>query len=199
MKDTDVKELVRAVAREVLRQLKDLEPAKDCVLVLARRDQAVAEKVRSLVGGEYEYFFFGDELHDRTPCRYILPSLSCTAMAELSFGGASGPLPQKVLELLLLGREVEVLEYEYQAHADTAPGPLFDLYRSQAETLAGFGLRAFKPEPPDTVRFRENLVTASVVDKAAGAKVLMVPERAVVTPLARETAETANMDIRKCL
>ncbi len=196
----DVNELVATIAREVLKQLRG-ESAGDCVTVLADRDCLLDAKLRECLGGDCEFFYFGDDLRDRKPGRFILPFLSCSDMADMASGKASGPCMSEVLRLLLHGTEVEVLEFEYRAHAETAPGPLYSLYESHEDTLAGFGLRAFRPKRPDTVRFRETLVTEAVVNEAGeqGASVLMVPVTAQVTPLAAEAAVNLNITIRKSL
>ncbi|WP_147820274.1 hypothetical protein [Salidesulfovibrio onnuriiensis] len=198
----DMNELARTIAEEVLRQLRRdraEQHAGECALVLAERDCLLADKVHACLGDEYELFFFGEDMHDRTPCRYILPTLSCAALAELATGGASGSFSFAVLKLLLQGREVEVLEFEYKAYAETAPGPLYSMYESHAATVAGFGLKAFRPKQPDTVRFRDTLVTEAVVREAAGASVLMVPAKALVTPQAYEVSKDLNLTIQKCL
>lgn len=199
----DMNELARTIAQEVLKQLKaEQETAQsgaECVHVLAERDCTLAETVREHLGDEYEFCYFGEDMHGRTPCRYLLPYVSCADMAALATGRASGPIFTEVLRLLLLGREVEVLEFEYKAYGGTAPGPLYSLYEAHEQTLAGFGLKGFKPKQPDTIRFRETLVTGDSVMQARGAKVLMVPAGALVTPQAMEEARTLNLTIQKCL
>ncbi|WP_432738142.1 hypothetical protein [Maridesulfovibrio sp. FT414] len=196
----DVNELVKSIAAEVLKQLQGGDK-RECVLVLAERDCLVAEKVRDCVGGEYEYFFYGED----SPCagfsRYIVPSLCVCEMSDLAVGKAQGRIMTEVLRLLLLGRTVEVIEFGYQAYAQTAPGPLYALYEAHEKTLAGFGLRKFQPKAPETFRFREHLVTEKVVSNVAaqGASVLIVSPSAQVTPLAAEAARNLNINISKTL
>lgn len=196
----DVNELVRTIAQEVLKQLEGQE-VKDCIMVLAGRDTLLADKLHERLGGENDIFFFGEDTHGRTVCRYILPFLSCNDMADLAVGRASGPYITEVLNLLLHGTEVETLEYGYKAYSETAPGPLYMLYESYMETLAGFGLKPFQPRRPDSVRFWETLVTEAVVCDAQqqGTSVLMVPVAAQITPLAAETAQNLRINIQKCL
>ncbi|QJB57068.1 hypothetical protein [Pseudodesulfovibrio sp. zrk46] len=196
MKTNDMNELVQAIAREVVRQLKGAE-SKPCALILAERDCLLAEKVRGCLGDEYNFYFLNEDMQGQTPCRHILPLLPCASMASLATGGACDAATSCILKLLLQGTKVEVLEFEYEAYADTMPGALFNTYQSHAEKLAAYGLTAFKAEKPHTVMFRETLVTEAVINKMAGSSVLMVPGNALVTPAAVEAAKAIDLNIQK--
>ena len=71
----DMSELVSVVVKEVLERM---ESRKDrpCVLVLAKREPALEEKVKPLVEPYFpegvDLVFFGEELGGRTPARHIL-------------------------------------------------------------------------------------------------------------------------------
>lgn len=134
-------------------------------------------------------------------CRYILPFLSCNDMADLAQGKASGIFMSEVLRLLLAGKEVEVMEFEYRSYSETAPVALYGLYQSYEKTLAAYGLKECGRKQPDAVRFREDLLTAADVNKARenGALTLMIPLSAKVTPLAAEAARNLNINILKGL
>ncbi|WP_320007246.1 hypothetical protein [Maridesulfovibrio sp.] len=196
----DINELVQSIAAEVLKQLKP-EAQKPCVLVLAERDCLVAEKVSSMVGDEYEYYFFGEDHHCKEFCRYIVPSLCVCEMSDLAVGKAHGMIMTEVLRLLLLGNKVEVLSFGYEDYNQTAPGPLYALYQKHEETLKGFGLERFQPKAPESLKFRESLITEKVVSDAAGrgAKELVVLSAAMLTPLAEEAAKELNINISKSL
>jgi hypothetical protein len=171
-------------------------------MVLAARDASLTEAVREQVGQGVDIVFFGEEAASaREVERYILPSLSCQDMADLALGRAVGDVPGEVLRLLLSGREVEVMEFAYQAYADSAPGPLYGLYEGYRERLAGYGLVEFRPKSPDAVRIRDSLVTGEAVRRAAdtGTPVLVVPGSAIITPLARDAAENLHIRIVKAL
>ena len=194
----DVHELVRAVAQVVLKQIRE-EAEKTCVMVLGTRDWDLAARVRKYLGEEAEVLFLGEDVGNRTPARHILPFLSCDAMAELAGGRASGRLLSEALRLLLTGTEVEVLDFEYRAYRETAPGPLYSLYESYEKTLATYGMKEFRRKQPGTVRVWENLVTEQTVIQAQekGASVLWVPVTAKVTPLAADAARSLNINILK--
>ncbi|QGY41892.1 hypothetical protein GM415_17775 [Pseudodesulfovibrio cashew] len=198
MTNFDLQDLARRIAREVLNRLQEGEPAP-CVLVLAERSCELAEKVRASMGDGYDYFFLGEETPECDPHRYVLPGLSCVAMAQLAVGGASEEVAARVLGLLLRGKRVEVLEYEHRAFDGTAPHALYSLYESHVETLTGYGLVPLEKVKPERVCCREMLVTEDVVERHDGVSVLMVPKTALVTPLAYDAARDREMTIRKCL
>ena len=200
----DMSELISAVVKEVLERM---EARKDrpCVLVLAKREDALEEQVKPLVEPYYpegvDLVFFGEDLGGRTPVRHILPYLCCSSMADLAVGRVSSRTLETVLSLLLKGISVEVLRFGYRDHADTAPGALYDLYVGYEKTLASYGLKEFKAKLPESIRVREKLITAAMVEKYGleGYRAIVVPADATVTPLAAETADTLKVGIQKKL
>ena len=200
----DMSELISAVVKEVLERM---EARKDrpCVLVLAKREDALVEQVKPLVEPYYpegvDLVFFGEDLGGRTPVRHILPYLCCSSMADLAVGRVSSRTLETVLSLLLKGISVEVLRFGYRDHADTAPGALYDLYVGYEKTLASYGLKEFKAKLPESIRVREKLITAAMVEKYGmeGYRTMVVPADATVTPLAAETADTLKVGIQKKL
>lgn len=197
----DVDALIRSIAEEVMKQLQQQQVQKPCVMVLANRELSLVSKVESCLEEAADLYFLGEDMGDRTPCRYILPSLCPGGMADLARGSASTKTLAEVLRVLLLGKEVEVLEFEYRKYGETAPGPLLSMYESYEKTLAGFGLREFSFKRPDTTRVRESLVTEKIVEQAAdsGASTLAVPTDALITPLAAEAAKNLSVNILKQL
>lgn len=198
----DMAELVRTIVQEVLERSRTIE-ARPCVRVLAVRDASLAEQVKTLVAPYYadgaDVVFSSEEGAERRADRYILPRLSCSDMADLAAGRASSPCMEETLGLLLQGRKVEVLEFAYHSYAATAPGPLYERYASYEKVLAGYGLRAFRPQVPERLMVRERLITAAVVERAEaeGYRMLIVPAAANVTPLAAERADALHMSIVK--
>lgn len=194
----DMQELVSAVVREVLEKMRESKD-KPCVLVLGPRDENIAVRVRESLEEEADVLFLGESAGGRTPARHILPFLSCSDMADLALGRASGPVMEEALRLMLSGKVVETLEFGYKAHTETAPVPLFLLYESYEKTLDSFGLTAFRQKKPGEVRLRARLVTAEDVKRAqaSGAPVLAVPTSSIVTPLAAETARDLNIFLKR--
>lgn len=200
----DLAAMVQAIAAEVLRQLRQDTPEKPRVRVLAKREAGLAERVQSLFEMEADLVFSGEALQAQKPQRYILPFLSCTAMADLAAGRSAensrdGLSLGEVLPLLLQGHGVEVLEFEYRAYADTAPAPLYALYEGLEKKLASFGLKEVSRKKPDTLKMTKNLITEQDVLQAKneGASFLWIPMGAKVTPLAEESARNLNVKIVK--
>ena len=96
---------------------------------------------------------------------------------------------------------MEVLEFGYRGYADTAPGALYDLYVGYEKTLASYGLKEFQAKLPESIRVREKLITAPMVEKYGkeGYRNMVVPADATVTPLAAETADALKVGILKKL
>ena len=200
----DMSELISAVVKEVLERM-EVRKDRPCVLVLAKREDALVEQVKPLVEPYYpegvDLVFFGEDLGGRTPVRHILPYLCCSSMADLALGRVSTRTLETVLSLLLKGVSVEVLRFGYRDHADTAPGALYDLYVGYEKTLASYGLKEFKAKLPESIRVREKLITAAMVEKYGmeGYRTMVVPADATVTPLAAETADALKVGIQKKL
>lgn len=194
----DVSELVRAVVASVLDQLA-VANAPECVQVLGYREEQAATAVERLLGPGCVVRYLGEEC--AAPVRRILPYLSCSDMADLAVGRAGNGLMTEVQHLLLAGRQVEVLEYEYRKYADTAPGALYRMYERHAGTLAEFGLIPFVVPAPEFVRVWESVVSAEHVRKAAeaGASELQVLKTALVTPLAVDQARQDSITVSKIL
>ena len=195
----DMEALVAAVVREVLRQLRPAATGPR-VLVLEKRSAELARTIAAALGEDVDIVFWGEDA-GRLPVRYLLPRLSCEGMAGLAAGMALGDPLSEVLRLLLSGKKVEVLEFAYKAHAETAPAALYALYESHAKTLSSYGLIEFQRKAPAEVRLQDTLVTESVIKKvlASGTSRLLVPADAVVTPLAADAAKASHLTIVKGL
>ncbi len=196
----DETQLVESVVREVLRRL-GREERLPLVLLLCDRDEDTAAKVRSALDETVEIAFCGETIDGRMPERHVLPFLSCTDMADLAAGRASSRFATEALGLLLRGQKVEVLEFEYVSHAETAPQALYDLYAGHKKTLAAYGLHALRRKGPEVLTLRTGLATEKDVRqaKAQGALALAVPATALITPLAVDTAAELGLNILKRL
>lgn len=196
----DIHALVRQIVEEVLQRAKSAGE-KRCAMVLAERDPELARHVSGMLGEEWELLFSNEQNDGRTPERYLVPSLSCSDMADLAAGKGASSTLEEILRLLLCGTRVEALEFAYKSYSDTAPTALYGLYENYEKTLASYGLTEFRKPQPEAIRFREMLVTADSVSFAhkQGASSLLIPAQAKVTPLAEEAAKALNIRICKGL
>lgn len=202
--------LARAITEKVLAELRASGSAVASgprVLVLAAPDftraAAVEARVRERLGQNARMEFFKGGENDsgagQKAERHIMPYLCCPDMAALATGRATGPITRKVLDLLLAGEKVEVLDFEYTRHAATAPPALYRLYAGYEKTLAAFGLVRFADNSPGRARLSGGLVTEKSVKDAAGRglKKLSVPAGAIVTALASDAAKELGIEISK--
>lgn len=192
--------LARAIAQKVLERLRSV-PEATRVLVLGPRDAALATRLAEELTPGTAIHFQGEGACSDDAERILLPFLSCAAMADLAAGRASDAQTSAVLQLLLAGRPVEVLELEYLQHCGTAPAALYALYEHYEETLQSYGLARFASEKAQRCILRENLITAAHVEQArkAGASALIVPANALVTPAAKDAAKDLSIGIEKRL
>ncbi len=196
----EIDDLVRTITANVIQQMQTSE-AKECCVVLSRRNSDLTERIQRLVGCNVSILYFGEELQAQKVNRYIVPALSCNNMANLAAGRAEGVYAKEILSLLLEGTEVEVLDFDYKNFCETASGPLYKLYMSYQVTLQSFGLVSFREKKPEFFRFWEKLVTEKTISETEqrGASTLVVSRTSKVTPLALETAKMLNITIQKSL
>jgi hypothetical protein len=194
----DMRELVSAIVQEVLEKMRGEQTP--CVLVLCQRDEALAAQIQDRLEEKAEVLFLTEDLGGRTPVRHILPCLSCSDMSDLARGNASHALMETVLNLLLRGNTVEVLNFAYKAHQGSAPTPLYALYESFEKTLTSFGLKAFSPKAAPSLPFRGHVLTEQDVRLAHAQAIplLLIPAKTIVTPLARDCASKLHIAIKHC-
>ena len=196
--DMDTNTLIAAVVRGVVEQLgPGLGRQPEAVAeVLAPADAKLAREVATRLGNTMRVRFQGEEAPE-PPALHVLPELSCSDMADLAQGRGSSIAMRGVLDLLLQGRPVRTLGFAFRRHMETAPHALLQLYEDYAAKLASYGLTELAPAAPEAFSVRETLVTAEHVTTAIaeGARSLRVPYRAVVTPLAQQTAADHNLTI----
>lgn len=193
-----IDDLVQTIVQEVVRRLQGATDTRK-VLILAREDAPmIAPVLRQLDQGD-KAVFWSKESDNLVPARTIIPFLSCSQMADLAQGRATGPLLKKALDLLLLGKTVEVFEFEYLQYEKSAPETLYQLYASYEEILRGFGLQRIAAEKQNIARFSRRLVTERDIIEAhqQGISVLHVLPDAQLTPLALDCARERGIQLQK--
>ncbi|MEA3265578.1 MAG: hypothetical protein U9P42_01365 [Candidatus Fermentibacteria bacterium] len=193
-----IDDLVQTIVREVLKQLQGATENRQ-VLILARQDDPNVATVLRHLDQHEKAIFWNPAEKGVAPARIILPLLSCSQMADLALGRTTGALSKKTLELLLMGKTVEVFEFEYLQYGKTAPESLYRLYVSYEETLRGFGLKRFAAEEPNIARLDHQLVSERDIIEAhqQGISVLQVLSDAQLTPLAVDCARERGIQLQK--
>lgn len=198
--DSDI--LIKTIVERVISKLQEESCCNNSVkiMVLSAYSQELETYVlKCLNTTDVALCFWGDGHAHKEVARCIIPQLSCGDMADLAAGQAKGPITEAVLQRLLAGKTVEVLDYEYKAYEKTASPALYKLYLQYESTLSSFGLTSFKPEPEPVTRCWQGLVTERDVAQAAqyGAKEMHVTKNCLVTPLAMDQAKLSHISIHK--
>lgn len=196
--------LIQTIVERVLTQLQNERSAKSKskVMVFGGYSEEVEKHIGKCIRStDVELCFWNDAHHSIEVERYIIPHLLCGDMADLALGTAKDPVSKKVLQLLLEGKVVEVMEYEYKAYEKTISPALYKLYQQYEDTLDSFGLKALKADPEPVLRFWQKLITEKDVGQAAkdGAKEIHVTSDCVITPLAVDQAKSDHISIYKKL
>ncbi|WP_300671304.1 hypothetical protein [Desulfoluna sp.] len=192
----DVEALVKAIAAEVLKQVNG-QGETPRVLIIGDRTCPKCQAAQKRLGKEHTFLYPDEDPGSEAKIRRIVPFLSIRHMADMAAGKADGPLMEIVLAALLAGQEVEVMEFDYKRYDQTAPEGLMRLFEGQEAALASFGLKAFDTTQREAVRLRKLLVTDADVAaaKQKGARELLLPRDAQVTPLAVESARDLGLTI----
>ncbi len=205
-------ELIEKIVAEVLKQVaRDArEPGPDVLdssyLILAKKERTdllalehampkgvnlvFPENFSNLqvlqVGREYE--------------NIIIPYLSMRDMADLALGRPAGQVQGLVLQLLMSGHSVQVVEYEYQKkYKDTAPPPLLALFTSYEKRLESYGLTRFRRAGNGGETIQKRLLTEKDMKEFLdrGITTLTVLKQTLITSLADDLAKAKGMTIIK--
>lgn len=197
----DMEALARVIAEKVLAELNKIAQAQNHgqVLVFAEKDLASQQQLQQLLGAETPFVFYDKTLDTQKFSRFIVPYLCCPNMAALANGQTTNSMTRTILTLLMAGKQVEVVEFEYERYTDSAPEALYALYTGYAQRLDSYGLIKLSHSKGKTMRFRESLITENIVNslKVQGYAGMAVPAKAIVTDLAKETAQKNNFIITR--
>ena len=198
--------LIESIVRRVLSEASGNKVDADAprYLVLCEKQHADELMIaRSLPAGARVFFLddVGEQWNLYAAHEYqgiLLPLLTMNLMADLVVGRGTGKIGQLVVQLLLFGHRVEVLEFEYRAFEQTAPQALWHLYTSHQKHLEDFGLVERKAGASNAKTHRGHLITEKDVEQLAqeGVRCVQTGKRTIVTGLARDMARSIGMDIQ---
>lgn len=191
------KEFVEQIVVQILDRLTGTHGSQN-VLILGSRNVGV-DIQQAGDDGVARNLYYSDEAWDLEQIdRYVLPRLELSDMADLALGKTNSPRAEEVLNLLLGGKTIEVLEYAYSAFEATAPPRLFQLYCDYAKTLSGFGLRPVQ-QVRKTTRLNNKVLSEKDMERchADGITRIGIPGNALVTSLAEECAKKFGIEIQR--
>ncbi|AZV58028.1 hypothetical protein [Clostridium sp. AWRP] len=149
----DINAIVDMVTREIMKRLKDENgyPQKSLkrILVLDKSSDEsfkIIEQKLNFLG--YEIDYMKDKKDTLTYEKIIITSLSNKEIVNMAIGLESGIKEQTVLEALLLGKEVFLLDdgIEYRKYAATSNKVLYKLYEEYEKKLCEYGIRVVDRE-----------------------------------------------------
>jgi len=203
MDNQSIERIVRRVLLEVTGGTADA--AEERYLILSRQQHVDELQMSRLLPPAAEVRY----LDDQAECwqsqvlaeyqGYIVPQLSINTMTDLALGKASDEQGQLILNLLLSGKRVEVVDFVYTAFEQTAPHALWQLYSSQRKQLEAFGLVTYRVAVPEKIMHQGHLVTEHDVERMAheGVKVAQLAPGAIVTGLAQDRAKALEVTIHR--
>ncbi len=180
---------------------------RSVIRVLGKKESPWVDRVAEFYGDRARLVFGQNGASDDTlvedaqNVQYVLPRLSLGRMADLAQGRAGDDTGEELLRLLLSGKKIQVFSMEYRDHEATAPKALIQVYKDHEATLATFGItRLGQDDKAPAASFEapaKKLVTEKDVMDAHGRGMtrLILGRDALITPLARETAQELNMGL----
>ncbi len=196
-----VENIVRKIVKQIL-----TPPEKLRALILASEKEAATHNIADFLPNNYQPVFIAERgweqvlsPMDESFDIILLPYLSCTAMADIAVGRASGKVSKAVLSLLLQGKTVSVIHFEYKTTAKNAAAPLLTLYDSYEKTLAGYGLIAYNYKAAQLLHVEKRLITEQEIDKLAvnGVQSITIHHDAILTALATDLARKHTIEIQR--
>ncbi|RMD02092.1 hypothetical protein D9O40_07335 [Clostridium autoethanogenum] len=179
----DINAIVDMVTREIMKRLKDENgyPQKSLkrILVLDKSSDEsfkIIEQKLNFLG--YEIDYMKDKKDTLTYEKIIITSLSNKEIVNMAMGLESGIKEQTVLEALLLGKKVFLLDdgIAYRKYAATSNKALYKLYEEYEKKLCEYGVRIVDrenfvnefSEPKQNNRDEENIKNSAIDHKNEG-------------------------------
>lgn len=188
--------LVEQIVEQVLNRLAG-EETRENILILQNRSEVSEKNLPVQTSTSSRLYFMDDDLNNILISKYILPQLEPGDLADLAQGKPGSGKVAGVLELLLAGKCVEVLEYTHSRFEDTAPPPLMDLYQQHVETLVSYGLKPYA-RPAKTANTSSRVISERDVEKfhREGFTCIRIGAKSLITPLAREHASQCGIKLQ---
>ena len=194
----ELEKLVSQLVQKIIQEMKQPCDTKN-TLVLVNTSHGMDSSLLAQLNQTRKLFFLEDDRKNVRFHDYLVPEMTCTQMVDIALGRASDFITQLILDRLLGGQTVTVVEYAYKKYLDTAPEALLRTYEGYERQLTDVGIRGFEYQDRQTLRLRQKVVTqqdlAAVVQQSRS--LIQVAKDTQITPLAIEFARDQGIDIQR--
>ncbi|GAA0687141.1 MULTISPECIES: hypothetical protein [Clostridium] len=215
----DYDKMVSIIVEEVLDKLKETPIINDCNKKAVIFQNGDLEEFYDLVGKEYEVISYNKNIRECDIA--ILPKLDLSVMANLANLNASNNEEKFILNMLMKGKKIYVFEngMEYKIYKDSAPKQLYNKYLNFEKQLINYGieiineslsskittscnkdlLKDFSPEIIKSEKIFKKVITENDIRRVheKGENVIIIGEKNILTPLAKDFIKINNMEIIK--
>lgn len=215
----DYDKMVSIIVEEVLDKLKETPIINDCNKKAVIFQNGDLEEFYDLVGKEYEVISYNKNIRECDIA--ILPKLDLSIMANLANLNASSNEEKFILNMLMKGKKIYVFEngMEYKIYKDSAPKQLYNKYLNFEKQLINYGieiineslsskittscnkdlLKDSSPEIIKSEKISKKVITEDDIRRVheKGENVIIIGEKSILTPLAKDFIKINNMEIIK--
>lgn len=139
----DIEKLINEISKEVIKRLKELNiEKKEKFLVLANGFDEL-NKLNELLGYKYDLILYDEKITYTEEFKgVILNELSNSMLSFLALGLCIGPKEKLVVDFLLNGKNVYVLQegIEYRKYQNEPQSQLIERYKSYENMLISYGV-----------------------------------------------------------
>ncbi len=193
----ELDKLVETLTRLVLAEVEEMKPAKTA-LVFSAKKQGIPGSVRNLLGDNWQVVYPVDVFEYSDIDRFILPEMKIDQMVNLALGKSGLQWLSMVRKVLLSGRKVEVIEFEYRKYPESGPQALISLYEEYYQRLLSFGIiEAVGDKSKTETTLLNGLITEKDVQRMweNNIRCLELGKKCQLTPLAQDFAREHRMSL----
>lgn len=190
--------LVREISRRVLETL-GLPGDQERLLIFTKKEAGLPQSLEYLNCKNNHLVYVDEQWSMDRIDRFILPNILIDQMVDLAAGKGGGKVMYAVRQVLLTGKQVEVVEFEYKLYQHSAPATLYARYEEYRQILRTFGVIDLQKKQAETHRIAGGVLTGGDIAKLhkTGITCLEVSKECCVTPLAYEFAGDQSIRIHR--
>lgn len=211
-----VDNLVRIIAQEVLKQIKESKEyssiikKKNILILDDRTEKDYKDYEDIIIGGANIEFFDEFQCNNLDSYDYILvPCLSNRDLSSIALGLEQSKISSTIIEGILRGKKIIIFEkgIEYRKFEATANAAFFNVFREYEEKLCGFGIEIMAREcismiienlgSKDKFESKDSIKKLTIDKKVItekdiydiynnGCKTIYLSKESIITPLAKD-------------